>query len=180
MELRRGTNSLLPLKSLRKMISPTEIEHPPTFEEILAGDWKTYPADDRDLTASSEVLLHGWPDRHSGLTPYSEIPHAMTDGEFVYYSVAVDIPPVRKTIGRPKTVRREVWVRGTFDHGRPNRWEGEDYFDEPINPDGDGVFRSLTNAVIYSTLERKSRELTEAAWGAEVRWDDKHCRPPEN
>ena len=117
---------------------------------------------------------------HTELIPYSEIPNALTDGEFVYYSVGVEIPPSRKRIGGPKTVRRKVWVRGTFDHGRPNRWEGEDYFDEPINPDGDGVFRSLTNAVIYSTLERKSRELTEAAWGAEVRWDDKHCRPPEN
>ena len=161
------------------MISPTEIEHAPTFEEILAGDWKTYPADDRDLTAVREVLRAGRipsPSLHNELYPYSEIPNALTDGEFVYYSVLVGIPPVRKTIGRPKTVCREVWARGTFSRHA----FGVDYFDEPINPDGVGVFRSLTNAVIYSTLERKSRELTEAAWGAEVRWDDKHCRPPEN
>ena len=145
------------------MIRPIEIDELPAFHEVMEGDWKTYPADDRDLEIARSVAPI--------IYQFNEVEHALTDGEFIYYSVAVDIPPTRKTIGRPKTVRREVWVRGTFDNGRPaTRWEPEEDA-EPVNPDGDGCFRSLDDAVIYTVLEKKHRDLVETSFAAGLRWE---------
>jgi len=157
---------------------PISIDNPPAFHEVLEGDFKTYPASQRE-THIARVVFGPRTLSHLSLDPYPEIPHALTDGEYVYYSVAVDIPPSRKRIGGPKKVNRVVWVRGTFDFGRPaTRWEPEEGA-EPVNPDGDGVFRSLTDAVIHSALERKARSLSESAWFAESQWDERYVLAPQ-
>ena len=157
---------------------PISIDNPPAFHEVLEGDFKPYPASQRELHVANVAAgfpAHSYP----ALKSYDETPHALTDGEYVYYSVAVDIPPSRKRIGGPKKVNRVVWVRGTFDLGRPaTRWEPEEGA-EPVNPDGDGVFRSLTDAVIHSALERKARSLSESAWFAESQWDERYVLAPQ-
>ena len=158
---------------------PISADNLPTFEEALGGEVDLLPASQRELHVANVAAgfpVHSYP----ALKPYDEIPNTLTDGEFIYYSVAVDLPPVRKTIGRPKKVNRVVWVRGTFDHGHPNhsRWE-PDPCPEPVNPDGDGVFRSLTDAVIHSALERKVRSLSEGAWFAESQWDERYVLAPQ-
>ena len=156
---------------------PISADNLPTFEEALGGEVDLLPISQRETHIARGVILSGR--SHPSLDPYPEIPNTLTDGEYVYYSVAVDLPPVRKTIGRPKEVNRVVGVRGTFALGRPaTRWEpSED--SEPINPDGDGVFRSLTDAVIYSMLGRKFRSLSERAWSAESQWDERYVLAPQ-
>ena len=152
---------------------PISADNLPTFEEALGGEVDLLPTSERE-THIARVVFGPRTLSHLSLDPYPEIPNTLTDGEFIYYSVAADIPPVRKTIGRPKKVNRVVWVRGTFDLGRPaTRWEPSEGA-EPINPDGDGVFRSLTDAVIYSMLGRKFRSMSERAWSAEAQWDERY------
>ena len=158
---------------------PISSDNLPTFEEALGGEVDLLPISQRE-THIARVVFGPRTLSHLSLDPYPEIPNTLTDGEFIYYSVAADIPPSRKRIGGPKKVNRVVWVRGTFDHGHPNhsRWE-PDPCPEPVNPDGDGVFRSLTDAVIYSMLGRKFRSLSERAWSAEAQWDERYVLAPQ-
>jgi len=179
----RGNLKNKPTNQHKTMITPIHAIELPAFHEVEDGEVTCIPADERDVFLASELLKTKCNPFHSDtdgkLVPYTGTgaEHCLTDGFFVYYQVWAEIPPPRKTIGRPKTKRYPVWVRGTYEGGgHYSRWEPPED-PEPINPDDDcGCFRSLNAAVHYSILQGVDRELYDSTCCTMEQWDAKH--PP--
>ena len=157
---------------MARIYTPVHALELPAFHEVEDGEVTCLPATEQDLFEASYLLsmAQDWFDAglyHFGkkLSPYDNTKHCLTDGVFVYYQVEADIPPPRKRIGGPETKRYPVWVRGTYEGGgHYSRWEPPEE-PAPVNPDDDcGCFRTLTDAVHHSIIERVDQILIEAVY----------------